>query len=141
MYILVACRATPSSADDAARLRQLIRAETNAVRAHDIEQLESLWIEEGTVRDANHTPDDQGDDRVWLGRDAVMTRYTSLLFYLPMEGSGPTDLDIAVHGNTAVVTATTRIGDEVSPRGEQWTFVRRDGRWQIASITFNLEPR
>lgn len=138
--MLGACRATPSASEDAEAIRAVIRAEAEAARAHDVERLESLWAKDGLVRDANHTPRDLTDDRIWLGRDAVISRYTSVVFYLPLDGAGPTDLEIAVHGDEAVVTATTHIGQEVSPRGERWTFVRRGDRWKIASITFNLEP-
>lgn len=34
-----------------------------------------------------------------------------------------------------------RIGREVSPGGDRWRFVRRDGRRWIAGLTYNLELR
>jgi hypothetical protein len=39
----------------------------------------------------------------------------------------------------AIVTGTTRMGDELSPQGERWTFERQHGTWRITGITINLE--
>jgi hypothetical protein len=68
-----------------------------------------------------------------------MSRYTSTLFGLTLEDAGPVDLVFDVRGNSAVVTGTTRIGGELSPGGERWTFARKDGEWVITGISFNLE--
>jgi hypothetical protein len=100
-----------------------------------------LWIEEGWVHDANHTPDDLADDQVWEGRDAVMARYSSVIFGLTLEEVGPIELDMDLQGARAVVTGTTRMGSERSPNGERWTCVRQQGAWRIESITFDLEAR
>jgi len=140
-WAIVTCTSTPSIAEDRAAIRALIAAEGWAACSRDADRLESLWAAEGVVRDANHTPDDPTDDRVWQGRDAVMSRYTSVIFNLTLEEIGPVDLVIDVRGDGAVVTGTTRIGAEVSPGGERWTFARRGREWQIVDITFNLEPR
>jgi ketosteroid isomerase-like protein len=136
---IVSCAATPSLEKDAQALKTLIAAEGEAARAHDAERLASLWAEDGVVRDARHTPGDPSDDGVWQGRDAIMSRYTSTIFYLTLEEMGPIDLAFDIRGDQAVVTGTTRIGDEVSPGGERWTFARQDGEWVIKGITFNLE--
>ena len=136
---LTSCAATPLLEDSERALQALVAAEGEAVRARDAERLSSLWAEDGVVRDARHTPDDLSDDRVWEGRDAIMSRYTSTLFYLALEDAGPTDLVFDVRGDSAVVTGTTRIGNELSPGGERWTFGRRGGEWVITGITFNLE--
>ena len=37
------------------------------------------------------------------------------------------------------MTATTQIGDEVSPAGDLWTFVRTEDGWRIESLSYNLE--
>ena len=42
-------------------------------------------------------------------------------------------------GATATAVGTSTIGAEVSPGGDRWTFVKRDGRWWISSLTYNLE--
>jgi hypothetical protein len=62
-----------------------------------------------------------------------------VIFFLTLDEMGPVDLVIDVEGDSAVVTGTTRIGTELSPGGERWTFARREGQWQITGITFNLE--
>ncbi|MBL7200129.1 MAG: nuclear transport factor 2 family protein [Anaerolineae bacterium] len=134
-----ACARRPSPAEDQAALHALIAAEGEAARTRDAERLESLWAVDALVRDANHTPDNPQDDRVWQGRDAILSRYTSVIFYLTLDEMGPVDLVIDVQGDAAVVTGTTRIGTELSPGGERWTFARREGGWQITGITFNLE--
>jgi hypothetical protein len=52
----------------------------------------------------------------------------------------PADLVINVRGDEAVVTGTTRIGDEVSPAGDRWRLVKIEGCWVIQELIFNLEP-
>jgi ketosteroid isomerase-like protein len=129
----------PSAGQDEAALRALVAAEGQGARTRDVALLESIWAEDGVVRDASHTPHDPADDQVWQGRDAVMLRYETVIFILTLDEVGPLDLDVEVQGDMAVVTGTTRIGGERSPQGERWTFVRRGGEWRIAGITFNLE--
>jgi ketosteroid isomerase-like protein len=137
--VALACTRASSEAEDHAAIRSLISEEGEAARTRDAERLESLWAVDGTVRDANHTPDDPLDDKVWQGRDAIMSRYTSVIFYLTLDQVGPIELSIDVQGDVAVVTGTTRIGAELSPGGERWTFARHKGEWQITGIAFNLE--
>jgi hypothetical protein len=48
---------------------------------------------------------------------------------------------VQVTGDQAVATSTTVIGKEVSPGGDRWTFARRDGRWWITGLMYNLEPK
>jgi ketosteroid isomerase-like protein len=134
-----ACASTRSADNDEEAIRAVIAAEGRAARERDADRLASLWAEDGVVRDARHTPDDMSDDQVWEGRDAIMSRYTSEIFYLTLEDAGPMDLVFDVRGDAAVVTGTTRMGDEVSPGGERWTFARQRGGWVITGITFNLE--
>jgi hypothetical protein len=51
------------------------------------------------------------------------------------------DTILTVAGSEAVMVGTTKIGDELSPRGERWVFALRDGEWRVTGMTFNLEPR
>ena len=137
---IVACAPKPSPSENEATIRALIAAEAKGARTRDVALLESIWAVDGVVRDANHTPDDLADDQVWQGRDAIMLRYATVIFYLTLDEAGPVDLVMDIEGDSAVVTGTTRMGSELSPQGERWTFVRCDGKWEIAGITFNLEP-
>ncbi len=53
----------------------------------------------------------------------------------------PADVKIVIDGDKATATSTTQIGAETSPGGDRWDFVKRDGRWWIAGLTYNLEPK
>jgi len=129
----------PASAEEA--IRQLILLEGQGVVAQDITGLMGLWAEDAVVADAKHTPDDVTDDARWQGRDALRERYVVLVFPGNPTVAGATDLAIIVEGDTATATSTTVIGGEVSPGGDRWTFAKRDGRWWITGLIYNLEPR
>jgi ketosteroid isomerase-like protein len=136
---VVSCAAKHSPDENVQSLTSLIAAEGEAARARDLERLASLWAEDGIVRDARHTPGDPSDDGMWQGWDAILSRYTSTIFNQSLADAGPVDLVFEVRGDAAVVTGTTRIGGELSPGGERWTFRRQGKGWVITGITFNLE--
>ncbi|MBN1579135.1 MAG: hypothetical protein JXA89_00425 [Anaerolineae bacterium] len=125
---------------DQAAIQELIATEGRGAKARDVALLESVWADDAVVRDANHTPDDLSDDLVWEGWDAILLRYETVIFYLTLEAPGPVDLVMEVQSDTAIVTGTTRIGNERSSEGERWTFRRHKGTWKITGIVFNLEP-
>ena len=50
-------------------------------------------------------------------------------------------MTLEIQGDQAAAASTTAIGNEVAPGGDRWTFTRRDGRWWITGLTYNLEPR
>ncbi|OIO95821.1 MAG: hypothetical protein AUK03_04880 [Anaerolineae bacterium CG2_30_64_16] len=133
--------ATPQPASDEEAIRQLILLEGQGVVAQDITGLMGLWAEDAVVTDAKHTPDDTTDDARWQGRDAIRERYVVLVFPGNPSAAGATDLAITIEGNAATATSTTVIGGEVSPGGDRWTLAKRDGRWWITGLTYNLEPR
>lgn len=130
----------PQPADPEAAIRQLLQLEGEGVVAQDIEGLMALWLPEGAVTDARHTPDNPDDDARWRGSNAIRERYQVLVFPGAPSVAGAVDVEIVLDGDRATATGTTRIGDEVSPAGDRWTFARRDGRWYIESLTYNLEP-
>ncbi len=131
---------TPVPASDEEAVIGLIQAEGEAVVAQDMQRLAELWAEDAVVRDAKHTPDDATDDAVWNGIDAILDRYVVLVFPGNPQKVQPQVLAVEINGDEASVLSTTQIGAEVSPAGDHWTFVRRQGRWWIASLTYNLEP-
>ena len=131
---------TPAPANDEEALRFLLLAEGEGVVNKDIDRLMGLWDENGFVADARHTPGDASDDLTWKGGYAVRDRYITLVFPGNPSLVAPADLSIAIEGDRATVTATTRIGDEVSPAGDRWTFLRTADGWRIESLTYNLEP-
>lgn len=127
-------------ADDEEAIRQLIEQEAAALVSQDLAGLMALWAEDAVIVDAKHTPDDEGDDARWRGRDAIRERYVVLVLPGNPLAAGARDIRITVEGDTATATSTTAIGDEVAVGGDRWTFVRRGGRWSISGLTYNLEP-
>lgn len=132
---------TPQPASDEEAIRQLILLEGQGVVAQDIQGLMDLWAPDAVVTDAKHTPDDPGDDARWRGRDAIRERYVVLVFPGNPSVVAPADIQLTITGDTAAAISTTVIGNEIAPGGDRWEFVKRDGRWWIKSLTYNLEPR
>ncbi|MEJ5247263.1 MAG: hypothetical protein WHS90_05810 [Caldilinea sp.] len=131
----------PSSTDDATVIRVMIAAEGQLVVAQEIDALMALWSEDGYVADARHTPDQPEDDQHWRGVDAIRHRYVRVVFPGAPTNVTPSDMEVEIAGDRAVVTATTRIGAEIAPGGDRWTLVRQNGCWLFESLTYNLEPR
>ncbi len=132
---------TPIPASDEEAIRQLVQAESEGVVRQDMTLLAEIWAENATVTDAKHTSDDSDDDAVWYGIDAILDRYVVLVFPGNPQSAGPVDVEITVDGEHATARATTQIGDEVSPGGDLWTFIRCDERWCIETLTYNLESK
>ena len=130
---------TAQPANDVDAVRELIAAEGAAVVSQDIVGLMDLWAEDAVVTDAKHTPEDASDDATWRGRDAIRSRYVVLVFPGNPQAAGARDVQIEVKSDEATATSTTVIGSEVSQGGDRWRFVKRDGRWWIHSLTYNLE--
>ena len=107
----------------------------------DIGGLMNLWAPEAVIADAKHTPDNPNDDARWRGRDAIRERYVVLVFPGNPSLVSPADVKIVIDGDKATAISTTRIGAETSPGGDRWEFVKRDGRWWITGLTYNLEPK
>ena len=130
----------PLSVTDQAAAAAVLDAEGEFVVSQDIDALMRLWAEDGRIADAKHTPDDLEDDQTWQGLDAIRHRYVRWVFPGAPATAQPGDLVITVRGDEAVVTGTTRIGDEVSPAGDRWRLVKIEGCWVIQELLFNLEP-
>ena len=124
---------------DEEAIRAVLDAEARGVADQNIDLLMNLWAEDGEVRDANHTPDDPTDDAVWRGSVAIYQRYVHLVFPGNPAYVAHPDLEIRIEGDRAVVTSTTRIGEEIAPAGDRWELVKRDGRWLLYRLTYNLE--
>lgn len=132
---------TPQPATDEEAIRQLIRSEGQGVVAQDIAGLMDLWSPDAVIVDAKHTPDNPADDARWSGRDAIRERYVVLVFPGNPAAAGGADVKIELQGDRATATSTTVIGNEVSPGGDRWTLAKRDGRWWITGLTYNLEAK
>lgn len=129
----------PATAEEA--IRQLILLEGQGVVGQEIGGLLDLWAPEAVIADAKHTPDNPNDDARWRGRDAIRERYVVLVFPGNPSLVSPADVKIVIDGDKAAATSTTQIGAETSPGGDRWEFVKRDGRWWITGLTYNLEPK
>lgn len=130
---------TPQPATDEEAVRRLIEAEGASVVSQDIDALMDLWAEDATITDAKHTPDDASDDATWRGKDAIRARYVTLVFPGNPLAGGAVDVQATIAGARASATSTTRIGSELAPGGDRWSFVKRNGRWWIETLTYNLE--
>lgn len=131
--------ALSSGHSDNDAIRAVIEAEGRLIVTQDIDALMALWAEDAYVANARHTPNDATDDQFWRGQDAIRHRYVRTVFPGAPTPAAPPELAIELNGDSAVVTATTRIGNEVAPAGDRWVLVKRNGCWQIASLTYNLE--
>lgn len=129
-----------AGADDDAQIRAVLRAEGDLMVSQQIEPLMALWAEEGRVVNAKNTPLDESDDQLWAGNDALRHRYVRTVFPGAPTAAAPADMEIALAGNSAVVTATTHIGSEVSPAGDRWRLQKVAGCWVIERLVYNLEP-
>ena len=129
----------PATAEEA--IRQLILLEGQGVVSQDIGELMNLWSPEAVIADAKHTPDNSNDDARWRGRDAIRERYVVLVFPGNPNVNSPADVKIVIDGDKAMATSTTQIGAETAPGGDRWDFAKRDGRWWITGLTYNLEPK
>jgi ketosteroid isomerase-like protein len=132
---------TPMPANDEEAVMQLLNAEAEGVVSQDIDRLMEIWHQDGAVTDANHTPDNPSDDRVWDGIAAIRERYVNEIFPSAPSSVTHPDAEVTVEGNTATAVSTTTIGIDHAPGGDQWTFVKTEGRWLITGLTFNLETQ
>jgi ketosteroid isomerase-like protein len=132
---------TPTPATDEEAIFQLLNAEADGVVSQDIDRLMEIWAEDGVATDANHTPDNPGDDRVWGGIVAIRERYVNEIFPSAPSSVTHPDVELTIEGNSATAVSTTTIGIDHAPAGDRWTFAKTDGRWLITSLTFNLEAQ
>ena len=130
---------TPTPANDEEAIWQLLQAEAEGVVSQDIDRLMEIWHEDGVVTDANHTPDNPSDDRVWSGIAAIRERYVNEIFPSAPSSVTHPDAELVIEGNTATALSTTTIGIDHAPGGDQWAFAKSDNRWLIVGLTFNLE--
>jgi hypothetical protein len=128
----------PTAGDEAA-ISAVVSAEGELVVKQDITALMQLWGEGAFIANAKNTPTNQDDDQLWLDKDAIRHRYVRTVFPGAPTSASPKDLIIAIDGATAIVTATTNIGNELSPAGDRWELTKANGCWLIHSLTYNLE--
>lgn len=138
--LIGSCTIAESFSTDEDAISALLNTEGQFVAEKNIDTLMELWIMDGVVSDAVHTPNDPTDDHHWRGEDAIRQRYVYRVFAGAPAVAHPKTFEITISADSAVVTGTTRIGDEVSPEGDRWTVRRQNGCWVIQSLTYNREP-
>lgn len=134
---------TPTAvpANDEEAIRQLIVAEGEAVVQQDIDRLQAMWANDGTVIDANRTPDNPGDDKKWIGWGQLRDRYVNIVFPSNPSFAEHPNIRVTVTGETAVAVADTKIGVTNLKDNDKWMFRKVDGQWKVFSLTFGLAPK
>jgi hypothetical protein len=109
----------------------LIAAEREAARTGNLRLLSAVWAPDARIVDGRNT-DDQADDYVWLGRDAILDRYVIAVFPVPPPPLDPSLLDslrLSAGSEDRVVHAELGV--------DSWTLVQRDGRWWLYKLRYN----
>jgi cellulose synthase/poly-beta-1,6-N-acetylglucosamine synthase-like glycosyltransferase len=130
-------------------VKATVYLEKEAALRGDVDDALKLWAANGVIRDASHTPADTSDDSVWVGIDAVRSRYAEEFrrrHYLSLRHA---NAQVFVRGDTAVVVndliATIQSSSGVErvyrSRGDRWVLVRGDRGWRIMGLTVNQTPR
>ncbi len=134
---------TPVAATPDEAVRQIINAECEAVVQQDIDRLQGIWAPDGVIIDANHSPDNTGDDVTWKGWEAVRDRYVNLVF-----PSSPTfcehpGINVSIGADNVSATASTgvNIGNTKCTDCNKWTFKKVGDAWKIVTLTYNLNPQ
>ena len=111
-------------------LPALVLAEREASIQGDQLLLALLWAEDARIVDGRGTAD-AGDDFIWDGRAAILDRYVLAVFPSPPPPLAP----------DALVDATWQIDSDMATllnQGDQWHFVRCEGRWWLAELVYNV---
>jgi len=127
-----------ADASDEESIKAALLAEGQFTVGQDINALMLLWSEGGRVVDAKHT-EDESDDQIWLNKDAIRHRYVRVVFPGAPSNVQPTDMNVQILENQAVVQSTTQIGDEWSPAGDRWELRKWNDCWHLQQLTYNLE--
>ena len=129
----------PANTSDEESIQAVLRAEGEFVVNQQIDSLMALWGEDSAVVDAKHTPQDEADDQLWQGKDAIRHRYVRVVFPGAPKSITPRDMQVTIEGDNATVQSTTEIGQEESKGGDRWKMVKQDSCWLIQRLTYNLE--
>ncbi|HEX7077122.1 MAG TPA: glycosyltransferase [Candidatus Eisenbacteria bacterium] len=132
-----------------AHIRALLYLEGRAALSGDVEAATRLWSADGVIRDANYTPDDPSDDRVWTGIEAIRQRYRAEFGqrrYLKLAHS---DASVIIEGNRATVVndlhaeilTLTGLQTVFLSRSDRWTFRKEKDGWRILELVVNRARR
>jgi len=123
--------------------------EEESALSKNIDQALALWAPDGVLRDANYTPNDPSDDRVWRGRGEIRERYQreyALRSYVSLHH---TDISTVFEESNAVIindlSADLIMNGKKQrvflSKGDRWVFRLIKGEWKIVELTVNRTPR
>ena len=132
-----------------ARIKSRIFLEEHAALTKDIDEELRLWDVNGVIRDANYTPNDQSDDRVWRGLKQIRQRYEEefskrdylMLKHREIATILEDDTAVVVNDLSAKLIMNGKTQKIFLSRGDKWEFRLIDGEWKIVSLTVNRTPR
>jgi hypothetical protein len=132
-----------------AEVRATLYFEKRAALSGDVAAALRLWEPDGVIRDANFTPDDAADDRVWAGADQLRRRYADEFARHRYLSLSHTDASVLIEGGRAVVV-NDLVAEIETPTGRQrvflarsdrWTLERSLNEWRIRELVVNRAPR
>lgn len=134
---------TATAPASGAEVLAVVAAEAEAVRQQDIDALAALWLPDGQIVDAAHTPDDAGDNRRWEGWPAIQDRYVREVFpYYAEPDLSPrprqSQPSLSLQGDEAEVVVP---GVDGRTTQDRWRLRLVDGQWRIAQLEYNLAPQ
>ncbi len=132
---------TPVPANDEEAIKQLINAEGEGTVQQDIDRLQSMWASDGVLTDANRTPTNTSDDKVWRNWSAIRDRYVNIVFPSNPAFAEHPNIRVTITADTATAMADTKIGTTNAKDNDKWTFRKMDGQWKLTSLTFGLAPQ
>lgn len=134
---------------DEGHVKTLLYLEGRAAVRGDVDAAVRLWSPDGVIRDANFTPSDTTDDRVWAGAEAIRARYRSEFRQRRYLRLAHTDASVVIEGDRATVVndlraeiqSSTGIQTVYLSRSDRWSFRKGKDGWRIAELVVNRAPR
>jgi cellulose synthase/poly-beta-1,6-N-acetylglucosamine synthase-like glycosyltransferase len=131
------------------QVKSRIFLEEHSALTKDIDQVLKLWDPNGVLRDANFTPNDQSDDKVWRGLAQIRQRYQEEYRQRDYIRLKHKDIATILEKDSAVVVndlAADFIMDGKEQKvylsgDDRWDLRLINGQWKIVSLTVNLTPR
>jgi ketosteroid isomerase-like protein len=137
------------TAPTSTQVKAVLFLEEHAALKADVERAVQLWDDDGVIRDANYTVNDEGDDRVWVGAEGIRQRYREEFSRRQYLSLAHTDASVFIEGDRATVVNDLRaeihteagIQTVFLSRGDRWTFTKRKDGWRITELVLNRAPR
>ncbi|MBI1820963.1 MAG: glycosyltransferase [Nitrospirae bacterium] len=131
------------------QIKTQILMEEEAALNSNVPYALSLWSHEGIIRDENFTPNDQSDDRVWNGFDAIQKRYIEEYRQRKYLNLVHHNIFIRIEENiativndlSAVIQTKEGLQEVELSRGDQWILKKKGEEWKIVSLTVNRTPK